>query len=219
VALGGSQSTVVPENGAYILAEDQNGVGASFGSSKNYFDFDSGKNTIATTSENFVPALGNFSTAEQDSLVSQHVPGVCISSGGCNNLGSQTSFFPYKVYPVSGGDLFNGTGASSIGEFGGPASGRSVSTATPACYWLRSSTGVSYEAGAVVPGTGAMAAKAVYDQCGFRPAGVFHLKALNVCSPQTFRLGNCLNWKMLTNEGFTGGTHDERAVIQGNCCF
>jgi hypothetical protein len=109
VELGGgnykSQSTKVPENGAYILAEDQNGVVAKFGSSKNYFDYNNGKNTIATTSEDFVTAVGNFSTVEQGSLVSQQLTGVCNSSSGCTgNEGLQLSVQSYKLYPISRGD-------------------------------------------------------------------------------------------------------------------
>jgi hypothetical protein len=172
-----SQSTKVPENGAYILAEDQDGVGAQFGSSKNYFDYGSGvKNTIATTSENFVTAAGNFSTAEQGSLVAQQLTGVCSSSSsGCTgNSGIQTSINSYKLYPPSYGDYFSGDQDSSIGKFVGTANGRKVLTSTPSWYLMRSpSWYADYDTRIISASGGGGGNLATSGSFGFRPAGVF----------------------------------------------
>jgi hypothetical protein len=180
-----SQSTTVPVNGAYILAEDQNGVGAQFGSSRNYFDYGSGvKNTIATTSENFVTAQGNFSTAEQGSLVSQQLTGVCNSSSGCTgNWGMQTSVNQYKLYPTSLGDYhgYDGT-TDSTGRFfgsggGGGVQGMSTLTGLPALWWTRSNSH-SYNDRSMQIRTsdGGADYYTVHSYSyGFRPAGVLNL--------------------------------------------
>jgi hypothetical protein len=213
-----SQSTNVPVNGAYILAEDQNGVGAQFGSSYNYFDYGSGtKNTIAQTSENFVTASGNFSITEQDSLVSQQLTGVCSSSSsGCtSNFGLQTSINTYKLYPPSSADVYARTGTADSGCADGKFWTKGTSTAciiqgaivltgaSNSKWWTRSPSRDSARANNLYATTG----QAQYPTGGtytdvnygysFRPAGVFHLRSLNVCLPQTFRsLISCL---ILTN--------------------
>jgi hypothetical protein len=185
-----SQSTKVPENGAYILAEDQNGVESLFGSSNNYFDYGSGtKNTIAQTSENFVTAEGYFSTEEQGSLVSQQLTGVCISSSGCNgSYGVQTSINSYKLYPMSSADVYYGiTGSRQLSDgyfftkdtVAGNMTGAKVSTATPVNYWLRSPV-----KDMLIYATDVFAGNGQWDisrldgsegAYGFRPAGVLNL--------------------------------------------
>jgi hypothetical protein len=200
-----SQSTYVPLNGAYILSEDQNGVGAQFGASRNYFDYGGGtKNTIAQTSENFVTAEGNFSTAEQDSLVSQQLTGVCNSSSGCTGTrGIQTSINQYKLYPISYADFFGGTSDSTIGVFGGPQSGRRVSTASPPDYWLRSSPdGYNNYGSYVIISSGIWGSYYGTYQDGFRPAGVLNLESAqclplaNISVRKLFK--NCERGKNLT---------------------
>jgi hypothetical protein len=200
-----SQSTKVPENGAYILAEDQNGIGARFGESINYFDYGSGtKNIIAQTSENFVTAVGNFSTAEQDSLVAQQLTGVCNLSGGCTgSYGVQTSINSYLLYPVSYGDVASG-GSTTVGEFGGPSSGRTVATGSPVYYWTRSP---SFDYTACSPFVVASSGDIAHNYCstvtyGFRPAGVLNLEgaqcllAANISLRKLFK--NCERGKNLT---------------------
>jgi hypothetical protein len=195
-----SQSTTVPVNGAYILAEDQNGVGAQFGASRNYFDYGSGtKNTIAQTSENFVTTQGYFSTAEQGSLVSQQLTGVCSSSSsGCTgSYGVQTSINSYKFYPLSSADIISRTSSYQNGKFFNALStevdGARISTLDPRNYWTRSPDRAdSGTIMSILNGNGNWFGDSRDHTFGFRPAGVFNLKALNVCLPQTFRLGNCL---------------------------
>jgi hypothetical protein len=178
-----SQSTTVPENGAYILAEDQNGVGAQFGASKNYFDYGGGtKNAIATTSENFVTAEGYFSTAEQGSLVSQQLTGVCNSSSGCTgSYGNLTSIGTYRLYPLSNADIVNRT-TQEDGEFftsaGSVAQGAVVATTNPNTVWTRSNdlgnpdNNKTY-AGHTTASGGVWNRSVVTAAYGFRPAGVF----------------------------------------------
>jgi hypothetical protein len=197
VELGGagykSKSTNVPVNGAYILAEDQDGVGAQFGSNGSYFDYSGVKNTIATRSENFVTAVGNFSTAEQGSLVSQQLTGVCINSNGCaSQQGTQTSVYEYKMYPISIADQSAGSGSASYGTTG--KFGRKIIASTgaegwsdwgtptqsPENWWTRSPS-----AGQASGGTrGVCVSYANGTPCanfwetasyGFRPAGVLNL--------------------------------------------
>ncbi|MDR2748799.1 MAG: hypothetical protein LBB10_02775 [Bifidobacteriaceae bacterium] len=171
-----SQSTEVPENGAYILAEDQNGVAAQFGASKNYFDYASGsKNTIATTSENFVKDQGNFSTTEQDSLVSQQLTGVCNSSNGCSSYsGTGTSINSYKLYPPSFGDFYSGDGGPApSGKF---TSSMPVESRNPERYWLRSNSYYSANvAMSVTALSGYWFGPATNLSHGFRPAGILDL--------------------------------------------
>jgi hypothetical protein len=197
-----SQSTTVPVNGAYILAEDQNGVGAQFGASRNYFDYNNGKNTIATTSENFVTAQGYFSAAEQGSLVSQQLTGVCNSSNGCTgSLGVQTSINSYKLYPSSWGDIVTSGVNVANGKFM-TASSRTdasmrVSTTTPAEYWVRAvNETYNNEAEYFRASDGYWADGSVAASHGFRPAGVLNLDdaqcllAANISLRKLFKLEN-----------------------------
>jgi hypothetical protein len=186
-----SQSTTVPVNGAYILSEDQNGVGAQFGASRNYFDYNNGKNTIATTSETFVTAVGNFSTAEQDSLVSQQLTGVCTSSSRCiGSNGLQTTFNSYRLYPMSNPDMMTrpaGTDGKFFTASSNIAEGAKVSTATPTGYRLRSSDDYNYVDAPLVSasaGTWDFEDRIEYPR-GFRPAGVLNLESVLLSESRT----------------------------------
>jgi hypothetical protein len=180
-----SQSTTVPVNGAYILAEDQTGASTQFGSSRNYFDYNNGKNTIATTSENFVTAQGNFSTAEQGSLVSQQLTGVCNSSGGCTgSYGVQTSVNSYKLYPLGNADYLSYTSSYQSGKFFTASSstvdGTKVSTTSPAVYWLRSPHYFTndYAIYMIAASGDWNVTNYVSSSGGFRPAGVLNLESV-----------------------------------------
>jgi hypothetical protein len=112
-----SQSTDVPLNGAYILSEDQTGASTRFGSS-NAWDWSGGKSTLATYSTNFADNTANFSLAEQGSLVSQRLSGVCSLAGGCPTPSvARTSVGAYKIYPMAGADIFTGETVVSPGVF------------------------------------------------------------------------------------------------------
>jgi hypothetical protein len=64
-----------------------------------------------------------------------------------------------------------------------------VSTPSPPYYWTRSSSGHYVDSAMFVDvSSGNWRSDNNTFYYGFRPAGVFHLKALNVCLPQTFRL-------------------------------
>jgi hypothetical protein len=175
-----SQSTYVPLNGAYILSEDQTGASTQFGSSRNYFDYGIGtKNTIATYSTNFAGSSANFSTAEQGSLVSQQISGVCNSSSGCTgSFGIQSSVNSYSLYPMALGDFINVDSGDALGKFGGTAAGRSVSTGSPSTYYLRAPRNTNASNAPFVYDSGGWSVNTVSTNRGFRPAGVLNLESV-----------------------------------------
>jgi hypothetical protein len=196
-----SQSTNVPVNGVYILSEDQNGVGAAFGTANNRFDFTGGKSVIAGTSDNFVTSAGNFSTEEQAALVLQELSGVCNTSNGCTgNSGMQTTNYKYRLYPQSFGDMSYNDSQDQNAKFGSTSH-----TDTPTInidYWSRSpgrldsTHPIQYRPGSHSWYSGNSYSTAL----GFRPAGVFHLKTLNTYHLITFIPHTVLRYNSLGRE-------------------
>jgi hypothetical protein len=182
----------VPENGAFILAEDQDAVATNPITDDNAFDFNGGKGAIATRSDNFVVQQGMFSAAEQDTLLPIQLNGVCSTKGGCSGTtGIGLSMNLYRLFPLSVADIQPTPLAAANGKFlkcesASQCIGNKTLTTDPRIYWnrgplsasdgvcanTRSDNGITAD-----NGEAACWKTANYDH-SFRPAGVLNLESV-----------------------------------------
>jgi hypothetical protein len=168
VELGGDgfkgYSTAVPENSAYIVADDQDGVGGAFGAATgtsgctgtssaskpcDTFDGQGYVSALAQKSLDYASDTSKYSAIEQNALVSTKLNGVCITLTGCEgDRGTAVSVGSYRLFPLAVADIKVRLTDTSTedGRFFNSVSNNSnapVATVLPEYYWLRSPDNVT----------------------------------------------------------------------------
>jgi hypothetical protein len=229
-------TTNVPENSVYILADDQNGVGGMFSNGPltcvdpddqtamgcDYFDYEGGKNTVAETSESFLTTPGNFLPAEQGALLPMYLNGVCTLANGCSNSrGFDISINAYKLFPMAVADVASRENVTYVrdGKFFNKApssynSNAPVATTTPAYYWLRSpdeATHYSNYAMNIKASDGTWYGDDTNKSFGFRPAGILNLN--NVLLTERLTTAADRKGGEIPLSGWTGAVNGDKKLV------
>ncbi|MDR2748852.1 MAG: DUF6273 domain-containing protein [Bifidobacteriaceae bacterium] len=175
-----SYSTSVPENGAYILSEDQTGDAVEFNISdqKSINSFDNvstlEKSNLANVYDAFL--YNNFSALDHTALISKALEGVCSLQDGCiGNSGIFLSKNEYKLFPLSFGDTGEEENKTDITFFESNKA-KSVPTLSPPNIWLRSSNFTDAQSVKVVDSyTGNSYGRFANSKYGIRPAAILNL--------------------------------------------